>query len=250
MNIPKYYQLVGTICSGLVMFLPTISSVAIAQPIVQPTTSKVNPCPGIFYEEPYNYRILVPVGCPPNALTLRLMQLGIIPFIITPLPDQNRFGVGGEAPSSLNPNPSIFNEPPYNRSQPQNNFQSALPTRRAVTPLQPPAPAQRQEPSTKIALVDGKANVKLINNTNAKITYQVIGDTAPRVLEGKSDVTLRGLSTPITVTFEREDGGLLMVTPQAGKDKGSLDVTLKETTDVEQDRSAMSIQSNGSVFLN
>jgi hypothetical protein len=177
------------------------------------------------------------------------MQLGIIPFIITPLPDQNRLGVGGEAPSPLNPSPRIFNEPPYNRS-PQRNSQSALPTRPSVTPIQPPAPEQQQEPSIQIALVNGKANIRLINNTNAQITYQVIGDTEPRILKGQSEVTLQGLSTPATLTFQRNDSGLLMVTPQPGEQQGNLEVTLEETTDVNQDRSAMRIQSNGAVFLN
>ncbi|TAF12254.1 MAG: hypothetical protein EAZ77_00175 [Nostocales cyanobacterium] len=207
MNFYKYAQLIGTFCGGLLISLTAISQVVIAQQ----TTSKVNPCPGIFYEEPHNYRVLVPLGCPPNAFTLRLMQLGIIPLYIIPLPSPGGLGVGGEAP---------------------------------------PASEQRQDPSTRIALADGKANIKLINNTGAKITYEVIGDTAPRILQGKSDVTLRGLSTPITVTFQREDGGLLMVTPEPGGERGILEVTLKATTDVNQDRSAMRIQSDGSVFLN
>ncbi|MEA5577707.1 hypothetical protein [Anabaena sp. UHCC 0451] len=249
MNLQKYTQLFGIICGGLLISLPTISQVAIAQE----TTAKVNPCPGIFYEEPHNFRVLVPAGCPPNAFTLRLMQLGIIPLSIIPLPDPSSLGVGGEAPSALNPNPSIFNEPPYNLSQ--RAFQSGgdaqtVPTLPPSSRTQLPAPEQRQDPSTRMALADGKANIKLINNTGASITYQVIGDTAPRTLEGKSDVTLRGLNTPITVTFQRKDRGLLMVTPKPGEETGTLEVTLKETTDVNQDRSAMRIQSNGSVFLN
>lgn len=253
MNFSKKNKILGIICGGVIMSFPAIFQVAMAQKIVQPLTPKVNPCPGIFYEEPHNYRVLVPVGCPPNAFTLRLMELGIIPFIITPFPDQNRFGVGGEAPSLLNPNPSIFNEPPYNqfeRLDPQSNLQSALPTRPPVTLLPPPVTAQRQDPITQIALANGKANIGLINNTNTKITYQVIGDTPPRILAGKSNVTLRDLSTPTTVTFQREDGGLLMVTAEPGAEIGSLEVRLQETTDINQDRNAMRIQSNGSVFLN
>lgn len=249
MNFSKKPQILGIICGGLIMSLPAISQVAMAQKIVQPLTPKVNPCPGIFYEEPHNYRVLVPVGCPPNAFTLRLMELGIIPFIITPFPDQNRFGVGGEAPSLLNPNPSIFNEPPYNQFE-RRNLQSALPTRPPFTLEQPPVTAQKQDPITKIALANGKANIRLINNTNAKITYQVIGDTPPRILSGKSNITLRDLSTPATVTFEREDGGLLMVTPEPAAEIGGLEVRLQETTDINQDRSAMRIQGNGSIFLN
>ncbi|MGM3307260.1 hypothetical protein ACSQ6I_15025 [Anabaena sp. WFMT] len=205
MNIYKYSQLIGTFCGGLLIYLPIIPQVVMAQQ----TTSQVNPCPRIFYEEPHNNRVLVPQGCPPNALTLRLMEQGLIP--VTPLPNQRNLGVGGESP---------------------------------------PAPEQRQEPSARIALVNDKANIVLINDTGANVTYQVIGDTAPRILAGKSRTNLRGLSTPITVTFQREDRGLLMVTPKPAQEKGTLEVTLKETTDVNQDKSAMRIQANGEVFLN
>jgi hypothetical protein len=90
----------------------------------------------------------------------------------------------------------------------------------------------------------------LVNDTAANITYQVIGDTAPRSLQGKSDVTLQGLSAPVTVTFEREDGGQLTVTPQPSSEPGSLEVTFNEATDAAQGRSAMRIEPSGSVFLN
>jgi len=256
MNIYKYSQLLGTVCTGLLMSLPAIPQVVMAQETTQEstsrveTTSRVNPCPRIFYEEPHNNRVLVPAGCPPNTLTLRRMEQGLIPA--TPLPDQRGLGVGGESPSAVNPNPRIFNESPYNRSQPGGNTPpeqpSAVQNPAPDSGLQPPA--QRQEPSATIALADGKANIVLINDTGANVTYQVIGDTAPRVLAGKSRTNLRGLSTPVTVTFQREEGGLLMVTPRTVEEKGSLEVTLKETTDVNQDKSTMRIQENGSVFLN
>lgn len=254
MNFAKNTQLVGTVCGSLLIGLSVIPQVGMAQQMSPKPTSKVNPCPGIFYEKPHNYRVLVPAGCPPNALTLRLMQLGIIPIPVIPLPYQRGLGVGGEAPSPLNPNPSIFNEPPYNLYQ--RGYIPGSDTQQQPTPpisgrvLQPPAPEQRQEPSTRIDLANGKANIQLINDTRADITYQVIGDTEPRTLAGKSDVTLRGLNTPVTVTFQRQDGGLLMVTPKPGEETGILEVTFKETTDVNQDRSAMRIESNGSVFLN
>jgi hypothetical protein len=251
MNFPKYMKLFGTVCSGLLMNLPIIPQAVLAKE----TTSKLNPCPGLLYEEPYNIRVIVPPVCPPNDLTLILMQLGVLPVPTTPPPYQVRLGVGGEAPapSALNPNPGIFSEHPYNRSQ--RGFRSGedvqtVPTLPPSNSLQPPASEQRQDPSARMTLADSKVNIKLINNSGANVTYQVIGDTAPRKLQGKSGVTLRGLSTPVTVTFQREDGGFLMVTPKPGQEKGTLEVTLQETSDFNQDRSAMNIQSNGSVFLN
>lgn len=35
-------------------------------------TSGTNPCPGIYYQEPYNRSIVVPQGCPPNAMSAEL----------------------------------------------------------------------------------------------------------------------------------------------------------------------------------
>jgi hypothetical protein len=225
MNFPKNMKLFGTVCSGLL-----INSLIIPQAVLaQETTSKLNPCPGLLCEEPS-----VPT---------------------TPSPYQVCLGVGGEAPapSVLNPNPGIFSERPYNRSQGgfrSGNDPQTVPTLPPSNRLQAPASEQRQDPSAILALSDGRANIKLINNSGAKVTYQVIGDTAPRKLQGKSGVNLRGLSTPVTVTFQREDGGFLMVIPKPAQEKGTLEVILQETSDFNQDRSAMNIQSNGSVFLN
>jgi hypothetical protein len=42
-------------------------------------TGTVNSCPRIYYEEPFNQRNVVPLGCPPNALTMRLSEQGINP---------------------------------------------------------------------------------------------------------------------------------------------------------------------------
>ncbi|MBD2293820.1 hypothetical protein H6G06_10015 [Anabaena sphaerica FACHB-251] len=363
MNLQKSVQFIGTVCSGLLISLPAIPQVVMAQA----TTSKINPCPSIFYEEPHNNRILAPAGCPPNALTLKLMEVGIIPLPISPSSSLSSSGVDAEASSALNPNPTILNEPPYNRAErrlqtgdstqtlpsstpsssvqspqqgqnrstmgedstqtlpsstpsssvqspqqgqnrstmgedstqtlpsstPSSSVQSpqqgqnrstmgenstqTLPSSTPSSSVQSPqqgqnrstmgenstqtlpsstpsssvqSPQQGQDGTTRIALANGKANIRLMNETGAIITYQVIGDTAPRTLQGKSDITLQGLSAPVTITFQRQDAGLLMVTPKPGEEGGSLEVTLKETTNVNQDRSAMRIEPNGSVFFN
>jgi hypothetical protein len=257
----KPIELLGAICGGLLISIPAIPEAVVAQQL----TSKVNPCPGIFYEEPYNNLAVMPQGCPPNALTQRLVAQGLLPSIQSG--EQTGQGIGGETPgrtasSVLNPNPSIFNQPPYNRSQgtlqpegsmtpsPAPSEQSPSPTPGMTSRTQPPQPSQRQAPTATIALANGRVSVKLVNDTAANVTYQVIGATPPRSLPGNSDVTLQGLIAPVTVTFQRDDRGFLTVTPQPSPQTGMLEVTFKETADVGQDRSAMRIESNGSVFLN
>ncbi|WP_373527632.1 hypothetical protein [Nostoc sp.] len=166
--------------------------------------------------------------------------------------------IAQESTSKVNPSPSIFNEPPYNRSR------TAVPPDPGVRPPRPVPPSEgqlspvppepgvrpQQTPIASITLNDGKVNIKLINDTAANITYQVIGDTAQRSLQGKSDLILQGLTAPVTVTFQREDGGQLIVTPQPSSEPGSLELSFKEATDAAQARSALRIEPDGSVFLN
>ncbi|MEH2012050.1 hypothetical protein [Nostoc sp.] len=232
-NFRKSAELFGAICGGLLISLPVIPQV-----VAQQSPPKVNPCPRIFYEEPHNNQVVVPPGCPPNALTKRLAAQGLLPAPATPSPEQTRLSVGGEAPQSGVTTPPVPSE------------QTQQPSSGAVSSDQPQLLQPRQTPSATIALANGTVNIKLKNETAANVTFQVIGDTAPRSLQGKSDVTLQGLKAPVTVTFEREDHGQLIVTPQPSSEPGSLELTFKEATDATQGRSTMRIERNGSVFLN
>jgi hypothetical protein len=119
----------------------------------------------------------------------------------------------------------------------------------AAIPATPPLPEQQQPPSAKVVPVDGRVNVRLMNQTYTSVTYQVIGDTQPRTLGGRSDIMLQNLKTPVNITFQRPDRGLLRVSPQP-TEPGMLEVTLTETTDLTTDRTAMTIQVNGNVILN
>lgn len=144
----------------------------------------------------------------------------------------------GTSTSPLNPRPSIFDEPPYRR------------TSSPVTPQpgEPPLP-EDQPPSAVVLPVNGSINVKLTNTTNAVISYQVIGDTNQRILGGKSDVTLQNLRVPVTITFSREDRGLLKPTVQSTS-MGLLDVTLDATTSLDEDKTSLRVQQTGAVLLN
>lgn len=298
-TLSKYAQFLGTICGGLVISLP-LGLQAISQTVsAQQSTSVLNPCPRIYYEEPYNTRLNSPQNCPPNAYTLRQLNQGFIPGSPTsaiPSPEETRLGVGGEYPTDN----QAFNQSPDYRTQrttpdsalpppstpeaegqitPPTTRPTPTPTGRPTTvprptpiptptgrpttrprPTQPPGspsseiPTRSQiqtlVPSTTIALRDGRVNVRLINDTGAKITYQVIGDTAPRSLEDRNEARLEGLNAPTTLTFQRDDEGLVKVTPRPSRERGTLEVTLQGTTDVNQDRKTLRIQDNGGVFLN
>jgi len=215
-NFRKSAELFCTIFGGLLISLP-----AIPQVVAQESTPKINPCPSIFYEEPHNNRVAVPQGCPPNARTQRETAQGVLTIPATPSQDQTTSGTSGEAP--LTPSTST---------------------------TEPPLLDQQQAPIATITLNNGKVDIRFVNDTAANITYQVIGDTAPRSLQGKSDITLQGLNAPVTVTFQREDGGQLTVTLQPPSEPGNLEVTFNEGTDAIQGRSVVRIEQNGSVFLN
>lgn len=167
-----------------------------------------------------------------------------------PSSDRSNQAPSNTSTSPLNPRPSIFNEPPYNRSQSTSPTDSnAAPTTES-TPgaITPPLPEQ-QTPSAIATPVDGKINIKLINTINAVVSYQVIGDTNQRFLSGDSNVTLQNIKTPVTVTLSRQDNGLLKVSPQATLE-GLLEVTLDEATSLNEDISTMIVQQDGKVLLN
>lgn len=119
-----------------------------------------------------------------------------------------------------------------------------------TSPAQPPLPEQQQAPKLSVRPVNGQIQIKLMNQTAAPVTYQVIGDTKPRTLAGKSEVTLLNLATPITVTFQRQDQGLLNVQPQTTTEPGILEVTFTEASELGTDKNALVVEETGSVFLN
>ncbi|WP_446876178.1 hypothetical protein [Phormidesmis sp. 146-33] len=116
--------------------------------------------------------------------------------------------------------------------------------------LTTPSPEQQFIPQARIALTSDRVTVLLKNNTYATISYQVIGDTKPRTLAGRSTVLLQKLRTPVTLTLDRQDAGLLKVTPTPMSNaKESLEVTLDTTTDLSADATTMRVESTGAIFL-
>jgi hypothetical protein len=184
---------------------------------------------------------------------------------------------------SLNPRPSIFNEAPYNRTQtpispspdipvtpttpgttppspcpPASPSATTPPILPGTTPsptpapgsvIQPPLPEQQQAPIARVMPIQGRVNIRLNNTTNAVVFYQVVGDTEQRSLAGNSQVTLQNLSAPITLTFSRQDRGLLRPTLSEAS-MGLLEVTLDATTDLAEDRTTIRVQQDGAVLVN
>jgi hypothetical protein len=112
-----------------------------------------------------------------------------------------------------------------------------------------PTPEQQQAATTSVRPINGTVNLRLINESGANITYQVIGETQPRTLFGQNQITLRSIDTPSTVTFYRPDRGLLMVRPQQVA-PGVLEVRFNPTTNFNMDKTTMTVQPSGAVYLN
>ena len=112
------------------------------------------------------------------------------------------------------------------------------------------APARFPLPSARVTPTEGMVVIKLVNTTNAVINYQVVGITPPRTLGEQSEIVLQNLKTPITLTYQRPDGGLLLVRPQATATPGMLQVSFGATTELGADTKSMDVQEDGRVFLN
>lgn len=209
-KLPKSAGLVSTICGSLLISLPLIPLAASAAPV-----SKTNPCPGIYYEEPYNSTRLSPQGCPPNTATQR-DQTGVIP-------------------NSVTPNQEVFTKPS---------------TPPPVGVIQPPLPETQSNAIARVTPINGKVNVKLKNNTNAFISFEALGDTGRRFLLAGEEIVLQELKTPVTITAVRQDKGLLEIMAVPNSEPGMLELSLNESKSLSNNLGAIRIQQDGQVFLN
>jgi hypothetical protein len=127
--------------------------------------------------------------------------------------------------------------------------------RQAINPATPtsnaPRPEERQLPDARVAPSNqGLITITLINRINSGITFEVIDDTNQRRLAGDRVTQLSNLPLPITLTLHREDGGLLRILPRQQGPAHSLEVYLDAEIDLGQDRSTITIERDGAVFLN
>ncbi len=127
----------------------------------------------------------------------------------------------------------------------------ATPTPASPTPATPKdAPPRFPFPGARVTPVDGMVTIKLVNTTNAVINYQVVGMSQSRTLGEQSEISIKNLKTPITLTYQRPDGGLLLVRAQATATAGMLQISFGVTTDLGADTKSLEVQEDGKVFLN
>lgn len=196
------------ILTGFAVIIPFFPLAAFAVP--RRANPNRNPCPKIYYEEPYNNKILVPTGCEPNAATMRWKN-------------------GGQTVDQ-----SINVVRPISK----------------VKPIQPPVPEARQSAIAMVKpMMDGKVSVTLKNDTNTPVSYHVVSHTQTRILPLREETVLREIPLPATITLVREDGGFLNVEPIATED-GMLTVSLDEKRKPDNNQGVIRIQADGQVFLN
>jgi hypothetical protein len=79
----NYFRKSFSIALGSVASVATLAGTSLAAP-----TSAVNPCPGIYYEEPHNSVRVVPPGCAPNAVTRLRNEQSQLPGMMMPAPTE------------------------------------------------------------------------------------------------------------------------------------------------------------------
>lgn len=184
------------------------------------TSAKLNPCPGMYYEAPFNERFSSPEGCPPNAAR-KAQQVRSV-----------------ETQTSRS-------APQLPQINPSESFPS-VPAESTVQPL----PEELDQAIARIIPQNNQLTVTLINETNAMITYEVIGETDRRTLSGGNTIVLRGLSLPSTISAVRNDRGSLNFNVAAMDEAGHLRVMLDTNPQFNDVQGVLQIQEDGEVFLN
>ena len=125
-----------------------------------------------------------------------------------------------------------------------------IPSRQAVTEL--PLPDKFPRPATRIAS-DRSAKIYLVNYTNAKIDYAVLGLTGESLLSGlleapeQSVAQLPDLPFPLNLSLRRQDNGFIAVRPLV--QGGDLYLIMDFAPSFELDTNYININEGGEVYL-
>jgi hypothetical protein len=163
--------------------------------------SSLNPCPGIYYEAPFNTSTPSPEQCPPNAFT---QQTGVNSQTIVD-------------PASVS---------------------------------RPPLPEDRSDAIARVMPMNGMVDIRLTNNTNVGINYEVTGETQRYLIEGGESTVLRNITLPMTMTVVRTDDGWADVNVLSAEE-GMIELGLDEdATPLDENQGVVRIQEDGQVFVN
>jgi hypothetical protein len=135
---------------------------------------------------------------------------------------------------------------PAQAEQPQ-RFNSELNAATRISQL--PPIRSRQEVVATLGTVSGPVNVVVQNDSQADITYQVIGDTEPRDLAGGEEAELTGLQVPITLSFYRNGGGLINPSVEVSPDSDRIHLHLNTADTLDNDRGVMVVEESGNIYL-
>lgn len=111
-----------------------------------------------------------------------------------------------------------------------------------------PSPDIRQYPVAYIQPQNAPVDIQLINKTNDRVTFQVIGDTDERYVSDGGETMLENIEIPVTVTFVRSDNGLLRVEPEV-VGPGQIRLYLDEAYTLDGDVQNMRIDPTGEMYL-
>ena len=137
-------------------------------------------------------------------------------------------------------------KPSSNRGKPvEVEPETTEPTRRQPSTQPPP---RFSRPTDSPRSVQGLITLRLINRTGAVIGYQVIGGRH-LILGETSVVELSELPIPLTLTYQRPDGGLLLVSPRMISSR-VLELIFHPTEDFDLDSKSLNIGGKGRIFLN
>ncbi|MEM1426619.1 MAG: hypothetical protein AAGF75_08725 [Cyanobacteria bacterium P01_H01_bin.130] len=159
--------------------------------------------------------------------------------------------VGG---SSVLPSPAIAQavpgDAPSDTAQTTTQVKGPLPipSRSEVSRL--PRPNKFPEPAIRI---NPDANIYLVNYTNAKIDYAVLGMTGESLLTGlleapaRSVAELPRLELPVNLSLGRQDNGFMLVRPLVKQ--GDLYLIMDFAPTLQLDTNYINIKENGEVYL-
>jgi hypothetical protein len=126
---------------------------------------------------------------------------------------------------------------------------NVAPAQELEAPAQPMQLSQNlQMPVAYVMPRNAPIAVQIINRTNTEINYEAIGETRDRILTGGDETMLTNLQIPLTVTFERPDGGLIQAEPEVIA-PGQIRIYLDEANSLDSDITNMRIDLNGEMFL-